>query len=113
MSGKPPADGLFQTVRFKNEGVELELIVNISGFLEGTIEDWPSHIKEPILEELQKEVGRRRALGLIPSDINSANIIMSRCDKDEDGWFIHVVATAVKMRAQEKQHIVKQGRVIH
>jgi hypothetical protein len=113
VNDKPPIDGNVQQIRLYTEGVELEMVVPVTGGLEGDITNWPASIQDPIYEALQKEVGRLKLTGELPFDINSAEIIMSRCDKDENGWFIHVVAKATKLRKKESDHVVKHGRVLH
>jgi hypothetical protein len=58
-----------------------ELKVNVSGFIEGTIDLWPSHIRGPIYDELGKLA-------------RPYKIRFSYCDQTpEDGFFLHVVAT--------------------
>lgn len=59
-----------------------ELKANVSSHLEGTMENWPSNIQDGIYKALE-EKGK------------GYTIQMSYCDHTpEDGWFIHVLATA-------------------
>lgn len=62
-----------------------ELKANVSAYMEGTIESWPNNIQDQIYAALE-----RTSLG------RKYEIKMSYCDHTpEDGYFVHVVATAV------------------
>ena len=110
MNDKPDLAGA-QVFTFKPEGMEWALIVPISGGLEGGIEDWPSHIQDPIYEALQKAVEQARMTGELAPHITTVEIIMSRCgyDFEEDFHFIHVIAAARHYKVQNHR-VLKQGR---
>lgn len=62
-----------------------ELKANVTGYMEGTIENWPSHIQDQVYKALD-----RTSLG------SKYEIKMSYCDHTpEDGFFVHVIATAM------------------
>lgn len=61
-----------------------ECKVNVTAFMDGTIENWPNNIQDGIYAALEKtSLGR------------GYKIEVSYCDQDHDngGWFIHVIAT--------------------
>lgn len=103
-----------QVITITPEGMEWEMVVPISGHLDGNIEDWPSHIKEPILEELQKTVAAAHESGELQTWINTAEVIDSYCDfdVDENVHFLRIIAAARSWRADGKT-ILKSGKLIH
>jgi hypothetical protein len=64
-----------------------ECKVNVTAFIDGTIENWPNNIQDGIYAALE-----RTSLG------RGYTIVMSYCDIDYDngGYFLHIVATGTK-----------------
>lgn len=73
--------------KFKNKKRMIaECKVNITGPLEGTIDSWPAKIQDGIYLALET----RSAESGVKYEIK-----VSYCDRTpEDGWYIHVIATA-------------------
>lgn len=72
-----------------------ELVVNVSGAMDVPFDDWPSSIKEPILEALEK-VSEREQMPL--------SIVHAKYDSDPDleegqigKHYLHVIASEVVM----------------
>lgn len=107
-------DAIKQIITITPEGMEWELIVDVSAKLEGGLGDWPSHIQEPILEELQKTVSRAHEDGELGSHIRTVEVLNSYCDYDYDEhvYFLHVVAAARAM-VRDNATILKNGKVVH
>ena len=103
-----------QIITMTPEGMEWEMTVPMSGYLDGGIEDWPSHIKEPIYEELQKTVAKAHADGELKPHIKTVEILQSYFDWDEDDkfFFCHVKAAARHYDVQSHK-VVKSGKVVN
>lgn len=66
-----------------------DMVQNISGPVEGEINDWPSHMQDTIYFALE-QIKKKHQLPSMPL------IVMSRCDWDLDqGWYVHVIAQHV------------------
>lgn len=86
-------------VKLSNTGIrQFELVVHVSGWLEGTLEDWPAQIQDIVygaIERKSKEVELPLA------------IVFSKCDHDPDlpvghphKFWLHVIASEVVMADQ-------------
>jgi len=75
------------TVRLTYRPRTFELVVNVSGELEGEINDWPPKIQDAIYAALE-HLGKKHECMVA--------LISSRCDHDiETGWYIHCWASEV------------------
>lgn len=64
-----------------------ELVVNVTGYLEGKLEDWPAMIQDKIYEAMERKADEVK-LPLCVAD--------SGCGYDEDeGYFLHVILSEV------------------
>lgn len=63
-----------------------DMMVNVSGYLEGKFDDWPPNIQDPIYVALEKKTHEVE----LP-----LTIIDSGCGQDEDGFYLHVIASEV------------------
>lgn len=80
------------TGEIKRIPIVADLIVNISGKLEGEFIDWPANIQDGIFLALQRLHNKARLKYGIPL---AFEIIGSMCDYDEDsGYYIGVQARA-------------------
>lgn len=86
-----------------------EIDVDVTGFLEGTINDWPSHIQDGIYEALEKKAQEEELMLVI---VYSACKIDYGDDKTKDRIFLHVIASEVvaaderDVNKQEMQNII-------
>lgn len=66
-----------------------DMVQNISGPVEGEINDWPAQMQDTIWFALE-QIKKKHQLPSMPL------IVMSRCDHDIDqGWYVHVIAQHV------------------
>lgn len=65
-----------------------DMVQNISGPVEGEINDWPAHMQDTIYFALEQIKKKHNLPGLL--------IVHSVCDHDIDhGWYVHVIAQHV------------------
>lgn len=73
-----------------------EITANVTGRLEGSLEDWPAQMQDTVylaLERKAEEVGRPLA------------IIASVCDWDEDhGWYVRIVASEIVVKVGPRKN---------
>lgn len=80
--------------QFRIPGIRtFELVVNVSGRLEGELSDWPSHIQDRIMLALeQKSADVQRPLKIVSSGCGYL-------DSDEPGkpgtWYIKCIASEI------------------
>ncbi len=64
-----------------------ELVANVTGYLEGKLEDWPAMIQDKIYEAVERKADKVQ-LPLC--------VVYSCCDYDEDeGYFLHIILSEV------------------
>lgn len=64
-----------------------EMKANVTAFMDGTIENWPSNIQDGVYAALERtSLGRGYTIRISYCDVNH----------DDGGFFIHVIATGEK-----------------
>lgn len=64
-----------------------EAIVNVTGYVEGELTDWPSHLQDAVYAA-QERCSKRHGLPLV--------VVASVCDHTpEDGYFVRIILSEV------------------
>jgi hypothetical protein len=82
-----PNDRAISAIKVKLKAPRaFDLVVDITGRLEGDIDDWPANIQDGIYRALHR-IGKEKGIW-------SMRIVQSRCGRDapDENWYIHVVA---------------------
>lgn len=77
------------TIVIKNHQYRVaEVVADVSGPLQGKLNDWPANIQDGIYAALERKNARSRGEGAV------FEIRDSMCDHDDGQWFVRVVAVA-------------------
>ncbi len=69
-----------------------ELVVNVTGYLEGTFNDWPAFIQDTIYAAMQRFAKK--------NGLKDIYILQSRCGRDDISEPYHIVVTIVGKRTR-------------
>jgi hypothetical protein len=77
-----------------------ECVVNVTGYLEGELKDWPANIQDGIYAAMENV--------LLKHDVKRVVVVSSRCGRDEptDPWHL-VVVIAETLTGPEAYEVVR------